>query len=191
MKKIFLIAVSFVSILSVCNAQDIITKKSGEDIKAKILEVNQTEVKYKRFDNSNGPTFTILKSELLMVRYENGTKDIFKEVEEKVEKKSTSTDLISKAKQDAKINYKGQNSGAGWTTATSIVLSPLFGLIPAIACSTSEPNESNLNYKEAELMKDNQYNQTFREEAHKIKKRKIWKNFAIGSAVWIAVVLLF
>jgi hypothetical protein len=191
MKKIFLIAVSFVSILSVCNAQDIITKKSGEDIKAKILEVNQTEVKYKRFDNSNGPTFTILKSELLMVRYENGTKDIFKEVEEKVEKKSTSTDLISKAKQDAKTNYKGQNSGAGWTTATSIVLSPLFGLIPAIACSTSEPNESNLNYKEAELMKDNQYNQTFREEAHKIKKRKIWKNFAIGSAVWIAVVLLF
>lgn len=58
-------------------AQDLITKKNGEDIKAKILEVGQTEVKYKRFDNPDGPVFTISISDILIIRYENGTNDVF------------------------------------------------------------------------------------------------------------------
>lgn len=58
-------------------AQDVITKRNGEDINAKILEVNQNDIKYKKADNLNGPTFTISKSDILMVRYENGSKDIF------------------------------------------------------------------------------------------------------------------
>ncbi len=61
----------------VAQAQDFITKKNGEDVKARILEVNQNDVKYKRWDNLEGPTFTMSKSEILMVRYENGTNDVF------------------------------------------------------------------------------------------------------------------
>ena len=57
--------------------QDLITKVNGEDIYAKIIEVGQSEIKYKRFDNLEGPIFTVAKREVLMVRYENGTKDIF------------------------------------------------------------------------------------------------------------------
>ena len=34
-----------------CFSQDVITKKSGEDIEAKVIKVGQTEVEYKRFDN--------------------------------------------------------------------------------------------------------------------------------------------
>jgi hypothetical protein len=56
------------------------TKKSGEDIQAKVLEVTTSEIKYKKFDNQNGPTYTILKSDVVMVRYKNGTKDIFTDV---------------------------------------------------------------------------------------------------------------
>ena len=58
-------------------AQDIITKKDGTDIKAKVLEVNENEVKYRRYDYLDGPIFTMLKSEILIVRYENGTTDVF------------------------------------------------------------------------------------------------------------------
>ena len=58
-------------------AQDIITKKDGTDIKAKVLEVNESEVKYRRYDYLDGPIFTMLKSEILIVRYENGTNDVF------------------------------------------------------------------------------------------------------------------
>jgi hypothetical protein len=57
--------------------------KTSEDIRAKVLEVTTSEIKYKKFDNTNGPTYTILKSEVTMVRYENGTKDIFTEEKKK------------------------------------------------------------------------------------------------------------
>ncbi|MDR1783663.1 MAG: hypothetical protein LBR13_05320 [Dysgonamonadaceae bacterium] len=58
-------------------AQDVITKKNGDEIKAKVTEIGATEVKYKRFGNENGPTYTIPKSEIFMIKYENGEKDIF------------------------------------------------------------------------------------------------------------------
>ena len=60
-------------------AQDIITTKDGDDIQAKILEVTTTELKYKKYTNLNGPTFTISKSDVLIVRYENGEKEVFKD----------------------------------------------------------------------------------------------------------------
>ena len=76
MKKIFVIGLL---ILSWCNlfAQDLITKKDGTDVEAKVLEVTTNEVKYKLYAEPNGVTYTAKKSELLMIRYESGRKDIF------------------------------------------------------------------------------------------------------------------
>ena len=192
--------------VSICFSQDVITKKTGEDIQAKILEVGQTEIKYKRFDNSEGPSFTISKSDVLMIRYSNGTKDIFalektassaektassaEKTASSAESESKAEDLCEQGKSDAKINYKGKKSGAGWTTATTILFSPLIGVIPAVACSLSEPNDDNLNYKDSKLMKNNTYNQCYRDQAHKTKKRKVWGNFGIGAGVWILIVAL-
>ena len=63
-----------------CNAQDILVFKNGDEVKAKISEVNTSEVKYKKFDNMTGPTFSTAKSDLFMVKYENGTKDVFSSI---------------------------------------------------------------------------------------------------------------
>ena len=57
--------------------QDIIIMKNGNDIQAVVQEVGIDEVKYKRFDNPNGPNYTLKKSDVFMIRYENGTKDVF------------------------------------------------------------------------------------------------------------------
>ncbi len=59
------------------SAQDIITTKDGTDIQVKILEITPYEVKYKKYDNLNGPIFSMLKSQILIVRYENGGNEIF------------------------------------------------------------------------------------------------------------------
>ena len=72
---LLLLAIIFNATLSF--SQDIITTKTGEDILAKILEISMTEIKYKKYDNQDGPLFTLLKSDVLMIRYENGSKDIF------------------------------------------------------------------------------------------------------------------
>lgn len=60
-------------------AQDVITKRNGEDIQAKIIEVNPTEIKYKAADNPDGPVFVILKDDVLMVRYSNGKNEVFEQ----------------------------------------------------------------------------------------------------------------
>lgn len=185
--KTFLSSFLFIlGILSV-NAQDIITKKNSDDINAKILEVTSTEIKFKRFEDLNGPTFTLLKSEVLMVRYENGTKDIFND---KTFTASSDDEMRTKGKQDAKIYYKGAKSGAGWTAATTVLTSPLFGLIPAVICASTEPSDDNLNYKDSELMKNHAYNEAYTKQALKIKRRKIWTNYGIGSGVWILLIAL-
>lgn len=76
MKRILIVLVTLCSVVSAF-AQDLITKKDGTDIKAKITEVNTDNVKYKRSDNLNGPTYTINKSEILMIIYGNGMREIF------------------------------------------------------------------------------------------------------------------
>ena len=67
----------FTLIYSKINAQDVITKRNGEDVYSKVLEITQTEIKYKKFENENGPTYTILIKDVLKIHYENGTNDIF------------------------------------------------------------------------------------------------------------------
>lgn len=59
------------------SAQDVIVKKDGSTILSKVLEVGQEEIKYKKFDNLEGPTYTIQKSELQAINYQNGAKDTF------------------------------------------------------------------------------------------------------------------
>ena len=76
MKRLILLAFLLVAGYSAF-AQDIITKKDETDIKAKISEVGTTEVKYKNFSNLDGPDYTISKSDILMITYENGERDIF------------------------------------------------------------------------------------------------------------------
>jgi len=188
-----LLFVSQLFIATFCFSQDIIVKSNGEEIKTKIIEVNQQEIKYKNFDYPSGPSFSISKSDIFMVRYENGTKDIFNDAKSKNNGNASNMsneDIAIKGKQDATMYYKGKKSGAGWTAATTIVFSPLLGAVPAFVCSASEPSEENLNYKDDKLMKNANYNEAYVQQAHKIKKRKIWKNFGIGSAVWLGIIIL-
>jgi hypothetical protein len=191
MKKTNFLLILFFASMSLF-AQDIITTKSGDDIKAKVLEVNTTEIKYKKIDNIDGPIFSVLKSEVLIVRYENGTKDIFTSSKPINETKSSSLseDPYMQGKEDAKKFYKGKHSGTGGTVVTAILTSPLLGLIPAIACSSAEPSSDNLNYPNYELMKNNEYNLSYKAEAHSIKKKKVWGGYAIGSGVWLGLILL-
>jgi hypothetical protein len=64
-------------------AQDVITLKSGEEIKAKVQEISSNDVKYKKHESPDGPTYTLPKSDIFMIKYENGEKDIFKDTEPK------------------------------------------------------------------------------------------------------------
>lgn len=72
MKKIIiLILISIVNSFS----QDIIIKNDKTEIKAKIEELTETTIKYKKFDMLDGPTYNINKREVFMMIYKNGSKE--------------------------------------------------------------------------------------------------------------------
>ncbi len=74
MKSIFLF---FLLITATLSAQDIITLKNGEEIKAKVTAVNPNDIQYRKFNDNDGPLYTKYKSEVFMVKYSNGSKDVF------------------------------------------------------------------------------------------------------------------
>jgi len=76
MKKVLLVLLS-VLITSFVFAQDIIVTKEGKRIESKILEVNEYDIKYKNFENIDGPIYTMRKSEIATILYANGQVDVF------------------------------------------------------------------------------------------------------------------
>jgi hypothetical protein len=90
--KYILLFILLTCSLNIIKAQDTLSMRSGENILVKVIEVGTSEVKYKKLDNLNGPVFSMLKSDLLMIKYENGTNEDFSKEERaliKVKKRHT------------------------------------------------------------------------------------------------------
>lgn len=58
-------------------AQDVIVKTDQTTVLSKVLEISSTEIKYKKWGNLDGPTYSISRSEVLSINYENGEVEIF------------------------------------------------------------------------------------------------------------------
>jgi len=83
MKIMFRILVSFSFIIFLLSSsysigQDIIYKTDGTEIKSKILEIEEHTIKYKKFEQLDGPTRNISISDVFMIIYQDNTKEVFK-----------------------------------------------------------------------------------------------------------------
>lgn len=65
-------------------AQDIVILKNGTSIDAKVLEVDDNSIRYKKFDNPEGPTYTAKKESISEIRYKNGTKETFNNAQKRL-----------------------------------------------------------------------------------------------------------
>jgi TM2 domain-containing membrane protein YozV len=74
---------------------DFIILKNGQEIQAKVIEVGQTEVKYKNSDNQSGTTFSKNKSEIFMIKYQNGTSTVMEESKSNSENTAVNEDTSS------------------------------------------------------------------------------------------------
>lgn len=61
----------------IVTAQDVILKKDNSTILSKVLEISNTEIKYKRWSNQDGPTYYISISEVASINYQNGDVEKF------------------------------------------------------------------------------------------------------------------
>ena len=80
MTKRNILSYLMISLVTAVSAQDIIVKKNGVTILSKVIEIGTSEVKYKKWTNQSGPSYTIAISDLLAINYENGEKDTFDDV---------------------------------------------------------------------------------------------------------------
>jgi len=58
---------------------DVLIFRDGTELRVKVTEVGTSEVRYKRCDNVTGPNYVSRKSDLFLIRYANGMKELMKE----------------------------------------------------------------------------------------------------------------
>lgn len=81
MKKIFILTFAIFAVALGVHADDIIATKDGSLINGKVKEITPTEVKYVKSSRPDGPIYTLPKSEVLVINYEDGEKELFDETE--------------------------------------------------------------------------------------------------------------
>lgn len=72
-----LLAILLLGIAGTAVSQDVILKKDNTTILSKVLEVTSTEIKYKKWSNQDGPTYSISRSLVTSINYQNGDVDKF------------------------------------------------------------------------------------------------------------------
>lgn len=119
-KKIFLLLLMAGQFMA-GSAKDIIVLNSSDSIKAKILEVTPTEVKYKKMNYLDGPTFVIHKSDIRTITYGNGDVESFVQKEEKnVAVDSTSNSATASANTTASVSASANDSATATITASTL-----------------------------------------------------------------------
>ncbi|MDB4161292.1 hypothetical protein N9772_02895 [Bacteroidia bacterium] len=76
MKKVYLIAI-LALIVNLSKAQDVIIKKNTDEIECKVVEIEEGNLKYRKYSHLDGPIYNISTDDIFMVKYENGEKEVF------------------------------------------------------------------------------------------------------------------
>jgi len=77
-------------------AQDVIIFKNGDEIKSIVQEIGQDYIKYKKFDNQTGPVYNLPVSEIFMIKFANGSKEVFNEPEKQPNTQAVRSGQLSK-----------------------------------------------------------------------------------------------
>ena len=93
-------------VFSNVQSQDLVIKKTGEELKVKITEISDTQLKYEK----PGLTvaFTIPLADVLMVTFKNGEKFI-PQVSEKSTAKSTNSQEIKNSQKSSCVKMSGSS----------------------------------------------------------------------------------
>lgn len=147
-------------------AQDIIIKRNGDEIQAKVLTVSDSKIDYKKWSNQGGPTYTVSKDDVFMIKYINGDKDVFNNDSRPTVQTASSTKdensssykyiikppaannakLIQRYKPEIRVTTKPSKNVSKWffpimAVADSSVLSNEdieVSIVPVIVCDQNE-----------------------------------------------------
>lgn len=110
----------------ITNAQDVILKKDGSEIEAKVLEITDQLIKYKEFDFQEGPIRNINISEVSTITYENGREEVFNK-EDKSSKKQGAKKCVKEFVFGMDVGLGGSFAGFDGIKSETL-LSPSLGI---------------------------------------------------------------
>ncbi len=119
----------FCLLLSVtAHAQDTLVLRTGREHVVKVLEINPTEVIYKRFDNLEGPNIIVLKADVAHIVYANGTREEFEEEAPRVP-----TDRPVVARSPEARSWQKTTCSWSWAKTVTCTLLVVFGAGSGVA----------------------------------------------------------
>jgi len=90
--------------------------------------------------------------------------------------------LYDKGKADAKRFYR-HNGGAIGVGCAAAGCGPVIGLIPAVIVTDNDPKDINLGIPASAYSTHVDYLKGYREEAARMKKKRVWRGYGIGACV--------
>ena len=67
--KFLFLFISLSCLISNLKSQDILVYKNGDEVQSKVIEVTDDNIKYKKWGNLDGPSYTAIKKDVLMIKY--------------------------------------------------------------------------------------------------------------------------
>ncbi|GAB3536581.1 hypothetical protein GCM10027443_27270 [Pontibacter brevis] len=173
-------------------AQDQIVKVNGDEIPARVLEITLEEILYRQPDSLEEAVFRIPNAEVFMIRYENGTKEVFTQNlpgnEAVTDKVMSSTELYLLGKRDASMYYKG--NGVMWGSAASTALAFPYGYAGAAVLGLTSVKAHKNRVSDMALLSYPDYVRGYEEQAKSKKARKAIAGAGIGTGVVLGAVIL-
>jgi len=82
----------------ILHAQDVIIKTNLSEIQAKVTEITDEFAKYKKWDNPDGPLYTLSLKEIAKIKYQNGSEEVYNQpiISDEVEYREESVAMADK-----------------------------------------------------------------------------------------------
>lgn len=186
MKKFFTILFSLAVVQSF--SQDLIILNTGEEIKAKILEIDEIYIRYRLFDDLNAKIQLAALNEVMLVKYFDGTTVVF-DTESKFSNDTTyvpvnDNELRILAVNDAQVYYN--------PTLPVLLAGCSSCCLPGVGVFTAFYPANIKNYNlPPEYANNNEYVRYYGEEVNRIKQKKVLITTAISSTASLMIILLF
>ena len=165
-------------------AQDVIVKINGDEIKVNVQEITITDIFYLSADTTDTLNHKLAKSEVFMIRFANGTKEIFTaNLASETAERTTIVDpamMYQKGRQDARLHYNG--NGAMLGSAATVLLA---GPVGPIRIGAVRPGARYNKALPAASLQDPNNVKGYEKQAHNRKTGKAALGFGIGSGIGV------
>lgn len=193
-------------------AQDTIFYYSGSYDLAKVMEIDENSVKFKKWSIPDGPLYTVSKTKVSLIIYANGSADLFEIVDslgQKVEQKhlpaaglsngSTSVtntaingysnnELYQLGRIDAMRSYRAHKTVGTVTFLSGIY--PFLSVPVGLLFLATNPSETNFVSDQMHLFNDPNYTMSYERKAREMRHNSAMKNMAITSGFWLGVLFV-